>query len=70
VEVIYQGRQLCVRVIDWFVNEQGDEVHFIYRVFDVAEEAEIVNAKPEIREAIYQALLKDMEDICAGVQQR
>jgi hypothetical protein len=70
-----RGRPVLVQVrdhqiLDGDLDEQGeplpDELVFQFRVFDLDEDAEITQLSPAEQGTIYQAILSDLQAICAG----
>jgi len=75
VPFILRGRSVVLRVTDLYIQDGDltdddellpDELIITYKVFDVEEEAELLQLTPEEREACYKAILKDLEDLCGG----
>jgi hypothetical protein len=69
-----RGRSLLVQydhvISDGELDEDGeplpDDLQFNYRVFDLEEEAEITQLNAEDRQMIHQAIMTDLQTICAG----
>jgi hypothetical protein len=73
VPIILRGRPAVVRVIDHYVsdgdlNDDGElmpeEIVFNYKVFDVEEDAEIMQLSADEQQEIYKKVLEDLQAIC------
>ncbi|GEM_PF-4340310 len=75
ITILLRGRPAVVKVTDHFVHDgdlsddgepEPEEIVFNYRVFDVEEDAEIVQLSEEEQWMIHKAVLEDLQSICEG----
>jgi hypothetical protein len=74
VTVVLARGPVLVKLLDHYITDgelidgdlSPDELEFNYRVFDIEEDAEILQLSHEDREIIWKALVVELQSICGG----